>query len=97
MVMRVPMRVEQEQIEVARDAWQEDQEQDPPSERWREMLKEHPVAVQNYIGKRFEKERADLAGMPETSFASPQRFRITSLSYARGADGWEVTDNTPGY
>lgn len=86
------VRVEQEQIEVARDAWQEDE---GASDRWRDMLKEHPRAIQNYIGKRFEKERNDLAREIE-GLGGCQRFRIILLSYVREGALWEITDNTPG-
>ncbi len=103
-VIRVPMKIEVEQIEVARDAWQEDQGRVPPSERWREMLKEHPAPIQNYIGKRFQAERDELARLVAKAEAKGEDppaygscFRITSLSYAQESDGkWAVTDNTPG-
>lgn len=96
------MRVEQAQIEVARDAWQETE---GAGDLWREMLKEHPVAIQNYIGKRFAKERDELAALVEKLEAAGKdvphglqpRFRITSLSYVAEHNGtWSVTDNTPG-
>lgn len=86
------VRVEQAQIEVARDAWQEDE---GASDRWRDMLKEHPRAVQNYIGKRFERERDDLA-REIVGLGGAQRFRITSLTYERDGTLWNITDNTPG-
>ena len=100
MAIKVAMRVELEQIEVARDAWQEDQ----GGERWREMLKEHPRPIQNYIGKRFEAERAELARVAEKYDPEKHqlmvgyrpRFRITSLTYAPDGALWAIVDNTPG-
>lgn len=95
------MRVEQEQIEVARDAWQEGRAD------WLTMLEGIPAPVQNYIAKRFEAERAELAKMVAKLEAEGKEipegirpvFRITSLSYDydKGYDSWSVTDNTPGY
>lgn len=93
--------IEQAQIEVARDAWQEDE----GGKRWRELLKEHPTAIQNYIGKRFEKERTELARLVEKLEAEGEEvpaglqpeFRITYIRYERDGDLWSVTDNTPGY
>jgi hypothetical protein len=85
LIIRSPVKIDRDQIEVARDAWQED---NGASERWRAMLEEHPRAIQNYIGKRFETEAA-------TGFN--QAYRITSLSYLeRGGGRYEVVDNTPG-
>lgn len=103
-VIKVPMKVEQEQIEVARDAWQEDLGAVPPTERWRSMLKDVPPPVQNYIGKRFEAEREELARLVAKAEREgkdpPTRescFRITTLTYTCNADmKYEVTDNTPG-
>lgn len=93
-------RIDQEQIEVARDAWQEDE---GASERWRACLEGHPLAVQNYIGKRFAREHADIARAIEKFEAKGeeappnvgQMFRITSLTYEPDGENWAVTDNTP--
>jgi hypothetical protein len=95
------VKIDIEQIEVARDAWQEDEGE---TDHWREMLKEHPTPIQNYIGKRFEAERAELARVVERFAKRGEevpghwrpRFRITQITYAQSApEQWAVTDNTP--
>ena len=73
-------------IDVARDAWLEDQ----GGTRFEGILEEYdiPKPIRNYIRKRFEKEAA-------ADF--DQRWRITALSWEHVDGRYEVTDNTPGY
>lgn len=81
------MKVDPLTIEVARDAWLED-EQD--GTRFEEILEAYgiPPAIRNYIRKRFEKESA-------ADF--DQKWRIKFLTWDLVDGRYEVTDNTPGY